>query len=370
MARGRLHNIYRLRPGCSRDRCTSRSSLTSGRVLHRVFLTTAVVVAGLLSAEVAQAYKLGGKKWPTRTITYHAATPQYDKAIKSAVTAWNASGANIRFKPVSRQKAKLRIVYGKNRGAESGRAVLGWIRPTVVTQKWFEGAPLEGNVPCGARLRDSKGVMRPITCTRKRFSPRVWLNKVPQDKLRDPRTVRHMAKTVAHELGHTLGLHHVHGRCAVMRLGADGCPEPPNPWQLRCRLLEKDDVRGAIRRYGGQLRPLAPEFCDAAPPAPLELVAAYVPEEHAISVAWRKAIADRPYHVSVAAQQDQCPATPEDGQHVRPLDGDRVRIGLSSEDAHRYCVSAWSADEYGLRSAPISTWVDVPARYPDVASGQ
>ena len=58
------------------------------------------LLAVLAGAAPAHAYKLGGKSWPKRTITYHVAIPQYEAAIAEAAAAWNASGADIRLKEV------------------------------------------------------------------------------------------------------------------------------------------------------------------------------------------------------------------------------------------------------------------------------
>ena len=38
----------------------------------------------------------------------------------------------------------------------------------------------------------------------------------------------------------------------------EACPKPPARWQLRCRPLERDDVKGAILRYGGKRKQLRP----------------------------------------------------------------------------------------------------------------
>ena len=68
-----------------------------------------------------------------------------------------------------------------------------------------------------------------------------------------------MALIVAHELGHVLGLDHEDGVCATMNraVGNDAtshCPIPPaGMWT--CRLLQPDDVRGAVSLYGGTVRP-------------------------------------------------------------------------------------------------------------------
>ena len=68
-----------------------------------------------------------------------------------------------------------------------------------------------------------------------------------------------MALIVAHELGHVLGLDHETGVCATMNPSvADDhttlCPAPPaGTWT--CRLLQADDVRGAVKLYGGTVLP-------------------------------------------------------------------------------------------------------------------
>jgi hypothetical protein len=67
-----------------------------------------------------------------------------------------------------------------------------------------------------------------------------------------------MALIVAHELGHVLGLDHESGTCATMNPSVANdhttrCPAPPaGTWT--CRLLQPDDVRGAVSLYGGTVR--------------------------------------------------------------------------------------------------------------------
>jgi hypothetical protein len=322
------------------------------------------LVVGAVLAEPSHAYRLAGKKWPTRTITYHAATPQYDDAIKAAVAAWNASGARIRFKPASRSRAKLRIVYGANRGGPSGFAVLGFIRPTLVTLKEFGGFPLETNVPCGTRVSLPDGRSGRIRCKRERMSPRVSLDKVSASKASQPYYKLHMALTVAHELGHVLGLDHVTKQCSVMNYAREAvCPAPPQPWQLRCRLLEADDVRGAISRYGGRARPLATEFCDTAPPAaaPTELTATFDGDERAIVVTWRNAGTPTLRAVRLTLTRDSCATEPgENWSQAKPGAADSITLDLRGEPAGRYCASVWSEDEHQRTGLPATTWVDVP----------
>jgi len=89
-----------------------------------------------------------------------------------------------------------------------------------------------------------------------------------------------MPVIATHELGHILGLHHDNRRCATMNsLAGLRCTRVPFFYAWRCRLLQADDVRGAVKRYGGTVKPIGPvEFCPlfAPPEPPVNLTLAYV----------------------------------------------------------------------------------------------
>jgi hypothetical protein len=323
-------------------------------------IATAVLAVGLPAAPAAQAYKLGGKKWPTRTITYYAGgAPKYAKAIRRAVRAWNSSGVGIRFRATSRRHAHLRIYespFASGRNA-SGLAVLGWLPPSTVTERYLDGAPLEIKgipLPCGLRVPHQGH----IVCRR---GPYVSL-QVP-DGRRFPDVANQMAGVVAHELGHVLGLQHVRKGCAAMGPhGQTKCPKPPEPWQLRCRLLEADDVRGAIRRYGGKMSPLAPEFCDAtpAPGTPSELVATFDPAERTVHVSWKNPTTAGVSVAQVAVEPGACPASFSDPLGLGAKPGRRKAANVSvGPNAGPRCVAVRAGDEFGRMSAPVTTVIDV-----------
>jgi hypothetical protein len=187
------------------------------RLQLAAFLAATVVAAA--AAPSADSFRLEGGRWPTATITYYNEVPAYSWAVDTAAYAWNTSGAGVKFLKTSRRNAKV-----------------------LVGIRWFKAAG-DANV--------------------QRVNGRFTSAKVGIQSGQDRYT---MALVVAHEFGHVLGLDHDDRTCATMNTYLDGnhpehCGAPP-PGMWVCRLLRSDDVRGAVKLYGGAVRPIrGPEFC-------------------------------------------------------------------------------------------------------------
>jgi hypothetical protein len=182
--------------------------------------TLIVMLVAIALPSPAGAYQLEGGRWPKATITYFNEVPAYAWAVDSAAYAWNTSGARVQFVKSSRRDAKV-----------------------LVGIRWFKAAG-------DANVQRSNG----------RFvSAKVGIQS-GQDRYT-------MALVVAHELGHVLGLDHEDRVCATMNTylvegHTEHCPATPQGMWV-CRLLRADDVRGAVRLYGGTVRPIrGPEFCN------------------------------------------------------------------------------------------------------------
>jgi hypothetical protein len=180
-----------------------------------------VTLVAIALPSPAGAYQLEGGRWPTATITYFNEVPAYAWAVDSAAYAWNTSGARVQFLKGSRRDAKV-----------------------LIGIRWFKAAG-DANIQRNNRGRFVSG-------------------KVGIQSGQDRYT---MALVVAHELGHVLGLDHEDRVCATMNTylvegHTEHCLAAPEGMWV-CRLLRTDDVRGAVRLYGGTVRPLrGPEFCN------------------------------------------------------------------------------------------------------------
>ena len=142
--------------------------------------------AALVLASPADAARLGGKKWPTRTITYHVGDAAVRGArSRTATRAWNRSGVRIRFKRVaSKRRAALHIVYGHG-GGPSGRASLGYrSRSTSSRQTIVNGRRYRGPVGCVRAARAQRaGSCGSVRCL---YGAHVCLDHVQREEARRP----------------------------------------------------------------------------------------------------------------------------------------------------------------------------------------
>ena len=166
--------------------------------------------------------------------------PKREPALKRGIAAWNRSGADVKFKRAS--------------GADAN----------VLFKPWR-------NVPCGNGFTSgfvANGRVEVLIGA----DPLVPGNAATVCKFAD-------VLVTAHELGHVLGLDHEDDKCALMNtqlksesefdgrpvgIAPNKCPDPgPNRWF--CRVLTRDDIRGAKSLYGGQVHVRKPPaYCPIA----------------------------------------------------------------------------------------------------------
>ena len=226
----------------------------------------------------AQAYKLFPFRFAQRTVVYHNTAHKHDAAVKAAVRAWNRSGVRLRWKAGPRSRADVII-------------------------------KIERNLPFGAAGQASSG---PVSGSRVRTGTIELLPKLNNGSSRGERLM-FATVVVAHEMGHLMGLNHEPRRCATMNASLRGeCREPIERWRYLCRPLERDDVRGALKHYGGHMRPLGPKICytGPAPAAPTEVTASTVGS--AVQVGWRTPSGAS--EIRVLSRKDRCPTGPDDGR--------------------------------------------------------
>jgi hypothetical protein len=289
-----------------------------------------------LSSGTAHAYVIGGPPWPGHTIRYFNADTQLARPIAIAVRAWNTSGANLRFVPVPRKRAAV-IIRAKR-------------PPTTSKDRGLCG----GYASVGHYSRVEYVDLDP-SCNGTEMA----------------------AAVVAHELGHILGLDHASGACAAMTPAPDEmCRLPTLPWQYRCRLVQPDDVRGAIALYGGRQQP-KPAFCDVfKPPQPAtrlnvssdgHFVAWHNPP---LPLALETNNTSPRLSVLLGFQPETCPnAVPNldaFDTEVNAIPARDQSIYIPAPAPGRWCVIVFVRDQYG-RGALTSALVTVTAS-PIVAS--
>jgi chitodextrinase len=245
---------------------------------------TAVVLlvacgAALVPAAQADAYRLQKHRWYSRTLTYYDATGGYRSEVRAAARQWNRSGARVRIRSASRRSARVLIRVDPR---------LGRSRAGVARYTSFNGI-----------------VSRATIGIRRNFG----------NDLRSPAEARAARiAVIAHELGHVLGLNHDNRRCALMNARLwTRCAPPPERYRYRCRTLEADDVRGAIRRFGGRVRSRGPAYCfaESAPAAPAVTVATADAERGLLRIAWTMP-AGNVARVRVLRRAGACPTGADD----------------------------------------------------------
>ena len=181
-----------------------------------------------------------GYEWPGNpaVITVDNRLRKLRDPIKKALSVWNHSGVNVRFKLKSGGGADVKVVK-------------------------------YGDAPCGNGLATTN-----YNGNGKAYAAIVYLgtnSNTKKCKFTD-------VITAAHEFGHVLGLDHEDGECAVMNslnMSAPSGTHPNAAWPFRCdaqtdmwycRVLSQDDLRGAKSIYGGNFTVKDPEFCPVSQP--------------------------------------------------------------------------------------------------------
>lgn len=281
---------------------------------------------------------LGGRPWPGRGITrityFNGSEAKWP--VRQAAKAWNTSGANVRFLPAPRGRADL--IIGDTKSPRSDGFLFGF-------------ATL-GYVPPGGRsfFFDRNGRLR-ISKVRHRMS---------LSRLRHPKKPNYnMAGVAAHEFGHVLGLDHEDDLCATMNSSLWSSCKASRP----CRLLERDDIQGAIRLYGGRARVKRPGFC---PKPPKKVRSVGDPREYSVRLEWRNPRNALFRRTTVAAARGKCPTRPDNSFGAFSLRGNRPGKLVRLKDdiaaggvlrTGRYCYSLWGEDGTGLRSRRKTVWV-------------
>lgn len=265
---------------------------------------------------------IDGARWPGRGV---ARIPYFNASgakwhVAQAVKAWNSSGARVRFVPVPRRRAKVIIV--DSRGPRSDFLVSGFASVGYV-------------YPGGSRVQLSR--------------------------LAHPRRPHYsMAGVATHELGHVLGLGHSDNRCATMNTSVWGSCRG----MRACRLLQSDDIRGAIQLYGGRLRMVQPAFC---PKPPSKIRATGEKDRYGVTLEWRNPRGPFFDRVAVARAEGKCPRRPGRGSlPVSATDtpgatAELVDRGFATDDrllTGRYCYAFWAMGEQSLVSRRRTLWVE------------
>jgi Astacin (Peptidase family M12A) len=285
-----------------------------------------LVVLGALAAP-AGAYTIAGAPWPNGKVLYHVDAPALRSAVEQAAARWNQSGARIHFTEVAAARAAIRV-----RRLPAGPC-----------------SDVVGRAPVG---RGPGGVG--IVFLRASCGP---LGLIP---------------IAAHELGHVLGFGHEAHLCSIMspeegdRPRACGGPGAL-PWEYDCRVLEPNDIAGAVKLYGGRARPPRAgfPFCPTlpTPPPATDAHALAFPASSlaTTSVRWNVKPAASLRHVLVNRGAGTCPSYPSvpgvspievrpavkvrrgnTVAYLPPRTGAQSLLDVARLDPGRWCYSVWT----------------------------
>jgi hypothetical protein len=285
----------------------------------------AALVAAVF-APGADAFHIGGQRWPGKTITYHSLAPSYAWSLAQAVKTWNASGVRVRF--VKKPRARAQVVIHTRKGGSryfcSGLATMGFV-PRVFGKAFVY-------IDRGCDRYTAAGIL-------------------------------------AHELGHVLGLAHEDRRCATMNSALWAhCRDNPGEGRWRCRLVERDDVRGAVRLYGGSVKGVGPTYCWKYPPPPPPNSLQAIPNPSSGAAAhlqWRNTSNRGVVRVLIVRKRGSCPTGEADGDASFSSGADPGSVGTYEDDGPDdmplepgdYCYGFWSFDAADRTAGRATTWM-------------